>query len=153
MTLYLIRHGSAGVRNGADPHDADRHLDEKGTRQARRIVDHLGEVDLTEVYSSPLPRCVETVQPLADRLGLEVLLDRRLGEGAALEQAWELLEEVATHDVALCSHGDVIPELVAREQRRGMRVVEPTGFAKGSVWALRDWNGTHHYKGTWNKLR
>lgn len=153
MTVYLVRHGSAGVRNGSDPNDTQRHLDDKGMRQAARIAEHLGAEPVVEIRSSPLPRCVETVEPLAEKLGITVETDRRLAEGTPLEDAWRVIEEVGAATVVLCSHGDVIPELVERERRRGMRIIEPSGFSKGSVWKLQGWDGSHHAKASWDKLR
>jgi 8-oxo-dGTP diphosphatase len=153
MTVYLVRHGSAGARNGNDPNDTQRHLDPKGWDQAENISRHLGTEPVRSIYSSPLPRCVETVTPLAVSLGTEVHLDGRLAEGSPLDAAWSLLEETGSDTVVLCSHGDVIPELIARSQRRGMRICEPTGFSKGSVWKLQGWDGTRFAKGSWTNLR
>lgn len=153
MTLYLVRHGSAGKRNGSDPRDGERHLDDKGRRQAVAVSDHLDGRSIDIVLSSPLPRCIETVAPLAESLGLEVRLDERLREGTDVAEAWELVEEVAGKGAVLCSHGDVIPDLVRRGENRGMRMPNNPGFAKGSVWSLKGWDGTRYTKAAWNKLR
>jgi broad specificity phosphatase PhoE len=153
MTLYLVRHGSAGRRNGADPHDGDRHLDDRGRRQAAAVSSHLSGQPIEVVVSSPLPRCVETVAPLADALGLVVQLDERLREGAEVAEAWELVEQLAAGTAVLCSHGDVIPDVIGRCEARGMRMPDRPGFSKGSVWALRGWDGTGFAKGSWDKLR
>ena len=61
--------------------------------------------------SSPYTRCVETVEPLAAELGLEVELDDRLAEGAGSAAAAELLQE---DGVVACTHGDVIHNLLGR---------------------------------------
>jgi 8-oxo-dGTP diphosphatase len=96
---------------------------------------------------------VETVEPLAAALGAEVLVDPRLGEGTPVEVAWTVLEEHAGSDVVLCSHGDVIPDLVHRSQLRGMRMPERAGYSKGSLWTLRGWDGTTFVAAAWDKLR
>lgn len=153
MTVYLVRHGSAGTRNGTDPNDTQRHLDQKGRTQAENISRYLGSEPIHAVYSSPLARCVETVAPLAFSLGIEVLLDKRLSEGTPVDSAWSLITEVSTDTVVLCSHGDIIPELIARNEGRGMRICEPSGFSKGSVWKLSGWEGTHFSSGSWTKPR
>lgn len=153
MTLYLVRHGSAGRRDGSDPHDGDRHLDNKGLRQAAAVADHLGVQPIELVLSSPLPRCLETVMPLAETLGIRLAVEVRLAEGTDVSDAWELIEELGTSNAVLCSHGDVIPDLVRRNEARGMRLSGTTGFAKGSVWALEGWDGTRFAKGSWDKLR
>jgi phosphohistidine phosphatase SixA len=88
--------------------DWHRPLDEKGRRQAEKLAEVLGTDDVRRVVSSPYIRCVQTVEPLAAALGLEVELDDRLAEGGG-SSARELLEEPG---VVACSHGDVIFELL-----------------------------------------
>jgi probable phosphomutase (TIGR03848 family) len=72
-TLFLIRHGLTAVTGsrlyGRTP---GIHLDERGRRQAAALVERFEGVRLTAVYSSPLERCVETVEPLAAARHLEV---------------------------------------------------------------------------------
>lgn len=153
MTLYLVRHGSAGSRNAADPGDCERHLDPKGLGQAETVADELDGEPVARILSSPLPRCVETVEPLAKRLGLEIEITDALREGADPATTWDLLEEMSGTTAVLCSHGDVIPEAITRGQRRGTRVIEPSGFSKGSIWALRDWTGSHFAEASWNSCR
>ncbi len=72
-TLFLIRHALTEVTGsrlyGRTP---GIHLDERGRRQAAALVDRFHGVRLTAVYSSPLERCIETVEPLATARGLEV---------------------------------------------------------------------------------
>jgi 8-oxo-dGTP diphosphatase len=153
MTLHLVRHASAGHRNGADPGDRKRHLDGDGRAHAELIAEHLRDGDISLVLSSPYPRCVETVRPLATLRGLEVRTDPRLAEGTDISDAWKLLESLTDVDAVLCSHGDVIPELISRNQRRGMRVPGTSGCAKASVWTLTDWKGDHFAHGTYVKVR
>jgi probable phosphoglycerate mutase len=73
-TVFLIRHGLTGQtgtvlygRTGGIP------LDHRGQAQAQRLATRFEGVKLTALYSSPLERCVQTVQPLAaaQRLHLE----------------------------------------------------------------------------------
>jgi broad specificity phosphatase PhoE len=153
MTLYIVRHASAGHRDGSDPHDGQRHLDAKGIRQAEAVAAHLRDQSITAILSSPYPRCVETVAPLAEALDLEVVTDKRLAEGTDITRSWKVLEAWAGHTAVLCSHGDVIPDLVRRNQNRGMHVPGSAGWSKGSVWTLEGWDGTRFAKGTFDKLR
>jgi probable phosphoglycerate mutase len=77
-TLFLIRHGLTAV-TGSRLYGRTEgiHLDDRGRRPAAAIVDRFDSVRLSAIYSSPLERCVETVQPLADAQRLEV----RIAEG------------------------------------------------------------------------
>jgi probable phosphoglycerate mutase len=72
-TLFLIRHGLTSVTGSRlYGRTAGIHLDERGRRQAAAHVERLEGIRITAVYSSPLERCVETVEPLAHARGLEV---------------------------------------------------------------------------------
>ncbi len=72
--VLLIRHGEnewvaqkklAGRTPGV-------HLNAKGRQQAQGLVARLRHVKLDAVYSSPLERCMETAQPVADAHNLPV---------------------------------------------------------------------------------
>lgn len=73
--VLLIRHGenewtASGKLAGRTP---DVHLNEKGQAQAAQLAQFLAKQPLAAIYSSPLERCVETAQPLANVLGLPVV--------------------------------------------------------------------------------
>jgi probable phosphoglycerate mutase len=80
-TLFLIRHGLTAVTGsrlyGRTP---GIHLDERGRRQAAALVDRFDGVRLHAVYSSPLERCVETMEPLATARRLEIRTSEALVE-------------------------------------------------------------------------
>ncbi|HZN15026.1 MAG TPA: phosphoglycerate mutase family protein [Acidimicrobiales bacterium] len=131
MTVLLVRHAVARPRARWDDDDTLRPLTTRGARQAEGLVKQLSRYAATSVLSSPSVRCIDTVIPIADKRGLDVEVDRALAEGgsrAGLKLVRDLLE--AGTDAVLCSHGDVIPD-----------VVEALGFncgrcAKGSTWIL-----------------
>ncbi len=136
MTLYLIRHADAGKRNPYSPSDHLRELSEDGWRQARRIADRLGDSGVTRVLSSPSLRCRQTVEPLAERLGLRVESHTALAEGAYGRAALDLLRQLAATGAALCSHGDVIPEAIRLLRITGTEINGTGGNAKGSIWTI-----------------
>lgn len=80
--LYLIRHGRPASTWGDA--DDDPRLDDQGRVQARAVAERLMSLPPDErptcVVSSPLRRCRETAQPLADQLGVEVVIDAAVGE-------------------------------------------------------------------------
>ena len=90
---------------------------------------------LTRVMSSPFVRCVETVQPLADARALPVEETPALAEGYAPD-ALQLVHDLVAEDVALCSHGDVIPFVLHALDREGVEVVPAWRWEKGSTWVL-----------------
>ncbi len=72
--VLLIRHGEndwVGTRRlaGRTP---GVHLNEKGVAQAARLADLLAKQPVSAVYSSPLERCLQTAEPVAAALGLQV---------------------------------------------------------------------------------
>lgn len=138
MPLYLVRHAHAGRRDAWVGPDGHRPLSEKGRRRADELAEQLAGLGIARILSSPLVRCVETVDPLAERLGLPVEHSEALREGAALAAGIALVEELAASGTvaALCSHGDVIPELLAGLARRGARLDPDGAVPKGSVWVL-----------------
>jgi len=144
MTLYLVRHASAGTRGSLGPHnDLTRTLDQLGHDQAAHVVELLGERGVERIYSSGAVRCVETVEPLRTALGLDVEVHEALLEGQSATMAIHLARSLATdHTTAvLCSHGDIIPDMVQTLAREGMIIVGQRAWAKGSTWEIRTRGG------------
>ncbi len=79
--VHLMRHGEvhnpSGVLYGRMP---GYYLSELGKRMAQRVADSIGDRDITHLRVSPLERAQETAQPLADKLGLEIVTDERVIE-------------------------------------------------------------------------
>jgi 8-oxo-dGTP diphosphatase len=139
MTLYLVRHAKAGVRSKWQGPDELRPLSDRGHRQAtklaRAIVDDAGKHPLGPVVSSPYVRCVQTVEPLAQRIGEAVEVTDVLAEGARLGPAMRLLEKHADRWAVLCLHGDLLPAILLTLQERDVALPHDR-VEKGSVWAL-----------------
>lgn len=143
MSIFLVRHGSAGDRGRWRLDDKQRPLDEKGRVQAQRIADFFAEHTVRAVWSSPAIRCSETVEPLAAAHCLAVQIRPELYEGAGSKHLLELIleEAAAPADVVMSSHGDVIPRVLDQLLRAGLEVSAERGCAKASVWELRVHNG------------
>jgi 8-oxo-dGTP diphosphatase len=141
-TLLLVRHAKAG--NRAEWHDADelRPLSHNGRKQVPPIHTLASVYGADRVYASPLVRCVRTVQPVADDLGVKVVEEELLAEKAygGMEEATvrRVLEIVAPGGVpVVCSQGGVIPDLLARlAAASGLSLGKHVESKKGSVWAL-----------------
>jgi 8-oxo-dGTP diphosphatase len=149
MTIFLVRHAKAGSRSSWDGDDTKRPLTSAGWEQAHRLADRLAEHAPTALLSSPYLRCVETLEPLATRLDLEIVLDDRLAEETPFEDVLPLLHAVPEGAV-LCSHGDIIPEAIAALQRRGLHVDGEPDWRKATVWLLeRDGAGAYVGAAVW----
>jgi phosphohistidine phosphatase SixA len=117
--VILIRHASAGDREHWSGDDRERPLDERGWRQAEELVRSLAGYEIERIVSSPAVRCVQTVEPLARELGIEIEGTGELTEGATREQALTLVDEVRGTGVVLCTHGDVVVELLGSGLKKG----------------------------------
>jgi broad specificity phosphatase PhoE len=119
VTSVLLRHASAGHRLDWEHDDHLRPLDARGRRQSGDLVELLRPCGVRRILSSPFVRCVQTVEPLAAALGLEVELDERLKEGQGAAAA-ELLRE---EGVVCCTHGDIVEALLGRGLKKAAAVV------------------------------
>jgi probable phosphomutase (TIGR03848 family) len=74
--VFLVRHGLTGQTGlllyGRTP---GIDLDARGTAQAEALVGRFEGIRLTAIYSSPLERCVQTIEPLAAARRLAVRTD------------------------------------------------------------------------------
>jgi phosphohistidine phosphatase SixA len=135
MPLYLVRHAKAGSRQDWTDDDELRPLSKSGRRQADGIANALAKHPVPRILSSPYVRCVQTVEPLAAALSIEVEVVEELAEDRSFEPVLALLAALADHSV-LCSHGDVIPATIDALVRRGMAVAGPADWRKGTTWVL-----------------
>jgi broad specificity phosphatase PhoE len=136
VPLLLIRHAHAGSRKDWARDDRGRPLSAKGRRQADALVGQLEVFAPQRVLSSPYVRCMETVTPLAVGLGLPIEPIEALAEGNG-EDAFRLVRALTDEKVALCTHGDVIPEvLVGLADEDRLDLGHRPRQAKGSVWVL-----------------
>lgn len=77
--VILVRHGETGWnREEVFRGRIDVELSQRGREQARLLSEALRAGPIEGVYSSPLCRAAETARPLADALGLDVVVDERL---------------------------------------------------------------------------
>lgn len=140
-SVLLVRHASAGSRSKWEGDDARRPLDDKGWDQAQELVRLLSRFKVTDVISADYDRCVQTVKPFADAVGLNVKEDPLFSEagypGREDEAAKRVRELGRSNDsVVICSQGDVIPDLLQRLAKEDHVDVPETDPAKGSVMAL-----------------
>ena len=73
--ILLIRHGENDYvkKSRLSGRMPGIHLNEKGRAQAQTLAEKLKSAPIKAVYSSPLERAMETAEPLANALGLEVI--------------------------------------------------------------------------------
>ncbi len=80
-TLHFIRHGETDWNAGRRVQGhTDVPLSARGREQAAELAARLADWPIGAIFSSDLRRALETARPLADRLGLEPVVDPILRE-------------------------------------------------------------------------
>lgn len=139
MAVLVVRHAKAGDRHDWDGPDEARPLTAAGAVQAGRLVATLADFSIGTVLSSPYLRCRQTVAPLAAARGLVVAPSDALAEGAgraAVDLVTDLAAGAGGADVLLCTHGDVLMEILEAVARRGVVLPDEVRLRKGSTWVL-----------------
>ena len=138
MAVHLVRHAVAVGRSGWKGPDLDRPLTPRGHRQAQALIRFFGGNDVRRIRTSPALRCRDTVAPLGLDRGIEVVDDDRLAEGGDDVDALAMVQKLAAKkgDSVLCTHGDLIPDVLRRLARAGVTIESELLFAKGSTWEL-----------------
>lgn len=148
-TLLIVRHADAGERDAWVGDDALRPLSARGRRQADVLAERLSELLVRGgahvplqpmIRSSPAVRCRTTVEPLATRLGVALVEEPMLFEGAAVEPLLRSISALSEDEV-WSSHGDLIPALLHRLSESGVDLGPDPRCRKASVWALQVTNG------------
>ena len=138
MTVYMVRHADAKSRSSWAGADKLRPLSTKGQRQADALPSLLADGDVRRIISSPAVRCIDTLRPLADKHGIKVLVEPALFEGADGKEALAIVLDAARKkgDSVLCTHGDLVPDVLRRLARHGLVVHGGPRWPKGSTWVL-----------------
>ncbi|OBA75884.1 NUDIX hydrolase [Mycobacterium sp. 1554424.7] len=144
-TVLVVRHGTAGRKSRFKGDDTKRPLDKRGRAQAEALVPQLLAFGATDVYAADRLRCHQTVEPLAEELGVTVR-----NEPALTEESYAKSPKRARHRIlriaeceaekggtpVICTQGKVIPDLVAWWcERDGVRADKSRNH-KGSTWVL-----------------
>lgn len=141
MTILLVRHARAGSRSRWVGDDRDRPLTKKGRAQADSLP------ALVESYtsggrrrplllSSPWARCVETLAPLAASTRATIKPEPALGEGEGAAAVARIDGWLTARATVVCTHGDVILEILGYLSSMGIALGSKTHTPKGSVWVL-----------------
>lgn len=151
VPIFLVRHAQAGNRSAWEGDDTIRPLTPDGHAQAAIIATRLADHSPSVLWSSPYVRCTQTLEPLAQLCGLDIVVDTRLAEDTPLERSLAALDD-APDNAVLCSHGDVIPDVVSALIRRGMDVdASMRSPRKGSVIVLHHVNKLFTHAEYWER--
>jgi len=139
--LLLVRHAHAGDKYRWEGPDSVRPLSAAGQAEAAGLLVRLEDYPLERILSSPTVRCQQTVQPLARDRYLRVECHPALGVGADLAVVLALLGDLQAQNAVVCTHGEVIGQVLTWLVADGWAVDQPLAWPKGSTWLLQGANG------------
>jgi 8-oxo-dGTP diphosphatase len=142
-TILLVRHAKAGKREHWAGDDDLRPLTAVGKQQAEELREVLPLFGAERIYSAPRTRCHQTVEGLAEDLGVPVLDEPLLSEEDYLadpEGGLAKIVEIAAEPggpAVVCSQGGVIPDVLHKlADQAGLPLSDMPPRRKASFWAL-----------------
>ena len=149
--VFFVRHAKALERERWLHHpDDQRPLTDLGFRQADAIARELRRLHIDRIISSRAYRCVDTVWPLADAIGLTVTPHDALFEGASPSDTITLMRRVRARNVVLCTHGDVMEGVLEQLDDDGVELDGGIRFGKAAYWLLEISDEGEIVAGTYN---
>jgi 8-oxo-dGTP pyrophosphatase MutT (NUDIX family)/phosphohistidine phosphatase SixA len=118
VPLIVVRHGKAVPATSWDGPDAHRPLLHRGQAQAKSIAGGIAAYKPAKIYTSTATRCIQTVMPLVGLTGMALKESPKLSQ-EKWSPSGELVERFVGRRfedqtaVVMCSHGPVIPQIVA----------------------------------------
>ncbi len=116
MELHLLRHAHAGDPAKWHGDDAARPLSKKGRGQAERVGAFLAARGIRPevIVTSPKERALQTAQIVAAALGLEPVVDERLGRPLRLADLSAVIGESGAPVVVAVGHDPDFSDLAAQ---------------------------------------
>lgn len=145
-TIIIVRHGTAGSKSRYKGDDRLRPLDKQGRAQAESLIGQLLAFGADTIYAADRVRCHQTLEPLAQELGVQIHNEPSLTEEAHADDrksARRRLLEIAAAEgtPVICTQGRVIPDLIAWWcDREGVRP-DKSRNRKGSTWVMSSFQG------------
>jgi 8-oxo-(d)GTP phosphatase len=141
-SVLLVRHASAGSSSGWEGDDRLRPLDDLGWAQSDELIRLLSRFEVEVIVSADYVRCVQTVEPLSEAIGIDIQQEPLFSEAGYPGHEEDALMSIRKYarslrTTAVCSQGDVIPDLLERlVGEDDFDLPTPVQSKKASVWAL-----------------
>ena len=146
QTVLIVRHGTAGRKARYKGDDRKRPLDKRGRAQAASLVPQLLAFGARSVHAADRVRCLQTVEPLAEKLNCAITMESALTEEAYAKDpdaAHRRVLDIAASGgtPVICTQGKVIPFLIDWWCRRDGVKPDKSRNRKGSTWVISLANG------------
>jgi 8-oxo-dGTP diphosphatase len=144
VPCVLLRHASAGRKSAWHGDDLLRPLDERGAADAAVLARLLACYGEQRVVSSAAERCLGTVRPYAERIGVPIEAEPaftvQANGGDRTEAARRCMAELIAHPspMVICGHRENLPVLFAqaRDILRGAPPGDEWTPPKAGFWVL-----------------
>ena len=144
VPCVLLRHAAAGRKNAWHGDDVLRPLDERGTADAAMLARLLACYGVQRVISSAAERCLGTVRPYAERIGVPIEAEPAFtvsaDGGDRTKAARQRMAELLAHPspMVICGHRENLPMLLsaARDVLRGAPPGDEWTPPKAGFWVL-----------------
>lgn len=123
--IYIVRHTDPPTTLSLDEIRDETPLSESGQQRARMLAERLKDAGITAVYATQARRTVETAEPLAKALGLEIQV-HSYEDSAGLVSV--LRSEHGKDKVLVVGHWSTIPEILAALGDSGEVKIERSAF-------------------------
>lgn len=139
--MILLRHAKALDRKEWSGDDEDRPLTEDGRRQVQKLIKTMHVYGLTSIHTSDAIRCLDTAKPIADALGVELVVNSKLSEyeyhrdgKSAAKYIKGLFEQ--DERVLVCGHNPILTKIIKKMARRLDMYQEDFSLGKGDAFIL-----------------
>jgi 8-oxo-dGTP diphosphatase len=145
-TVLIVRHATAGSKSRYKGDDRKRPLDKHGRAQAESLIGQLLAFGADALYAADRARCHQTLEPLAEELGVDVHSEPLLTEEGYADNrkaARNRVLDIAAADgtPVICTQGKVIPDLIAWWCARDDVRPDKSRNRKGSTWVMSLFDG------------
>jgi 8-oxo-dGTP diphosphatase len=122
FAIIVLRHGKAVAPESWDGADSTRPLLQRGHDQSRSVAPAIAAFAPQKIISSTAARCLATVEPLSALTGLMIKPLETLSQDSHYDGSADLTKTIEKRlmkkrTTVLCSHGPVIPEILAKLAR------------------------------------
>ena len=131
-TIVLVRHADVTASNNADPS-----LNNAGQLRALELIHVLGQESFAAIYASEFQRTQQTIQPLAQQLGINVKI---IGDAAAL------VSDIKAHHtgqrIVVAGHSNTLPQIITAFGGGQVPAIPATEFDRLFVMTVTRLSGT-----------
>jgi len=143
--LIFLRHAKALARSEWDGEDMDRPLALLGQRQAERLANIFAAYKIEELYTSDATRCLETVRPMSETLGLEINIKHSMSEYVfekKPEKTLDFFKEIRNlvkeekRSTLLCGHNPILPQMLRELGKKSEFAITHEKLDPADAWVL-----------------